>query len=56
MGKYVAGTEETINSYKILKGKSGRRWDDNIVTYPKQVGLRLWTGFSWLRMQSSGTL
>jgi hypothetical protein len=33
------------------------RWEDNVKKNVKEIkGVRMWTQFSWLRMQSSGGL
>jgi hypothetical protein len=54
--------KEMRNAYKILVedpkakgtlGKSTRRWDDNIKMDFKQ-GVRVWTGFVWLRIGPVG--
>jgi hypothetical protein len=55
--------EAIRNSYKILEGKpegkrplerTRHRWeDDNRIILEKQGG-KLWTGFIWLRIRTSG--
>jgi hypothetical protein len=49
---------EEINTYKMLVGKSEvkihrRGWDDDIKCILK-YNVRVWTGFRWLRIGSSG--
>jgi len=56
---------ETRNAYKILVGKPEgkrplgrprRRWEDNIRKGLRETGGRVWTGFIWLRIRTSGGL
>jgi hypothetical protein len=53
------------NSYRVLVGKPegkrllGRprlRWEDGIKMYLREIGWRLWSGFSWLRIGTVGGL
>jgi hypothetical protein len=60
----VAHVREIRNSYIIFVGKPkwkrpfekrGRKWKDaNIKTSFKEIVVRAWTGFIWLRMGSGG--
>jgi hypothetical protein len=54
--------EEIINSYKTLENQKGREhlgetyiWKDNSKMNHKS-GVRMWTGFIWLRKEISGEL
>jgi hypothetical protein len=51
--------------YKVLVGKPegkrplGRlkcRWEDGIRMDLREIGWRVWTGFSWLRIRTGGGL
>jgi hypothetical protein len=51
--------------YKVLVGKPEgkrplgrlkRRWEDGIRMDLRQIGWRVWTGFSWLRIRAGGGL
>jgi hypothetical protein len=35
-------------------GKPRRRWEDNIKAYFQEVGYGVWTGLSWLRIETGG--
>ena len=35
-------------------GRPRRRWEDSIMMDLKEVGLRAWTGSSWLRIETGG--
>jgi hypothetical protein len=57
--------EEFENSYKNLVGKRQergalvtrrRRWRDNAEIGPNKWGVRVWTGFNQVRIQSNGGL
>jgi hypothetical protein len=37
-------------------GRPKRRLEDNIKVNLKEIGVRMWTGFIWLRTGSSGEL
>jgi hypothetical protein len=37
-------------------GRFGHRWEDNIKMDLKEIGGRIWTGFIWLRIGTSGRL
>jgi hypothetical protein len=37
-------------------GRPGRRWEDNIEMDLQEVGMRAWTGLSWLRIGTGGRL
>ena len=39
---------------KRLLGRPRRRWEDNIKTAHRQVGLREWTGLIWHRIGTGG--
>jgi hypothetical protein len=65
----VAGTRgthgERIGVYRILVGTPERkrtlgrprhRWKDEIRMYIREIGWKVWTGFVWLRVGSSGGL
>jgi hypothetical protein len=52
-----------INMYKILIGKSEgkrslgrprRRWEDNIRLDRREIGWKVWVGFIWLKIGTSG--
>jgi hypothetical protein len=56
---YVTRMGEWRSVYRVLvrkpegnrpPGRPRRRWDDNIKMYLQEVGLRVWTGLSWLRI------
>jgi hypothetical protein len=49
--------------YRVLEGKPdgkrplGRpkiRWEGNIKAYLQEVGIEVWTGLSWLRIETGG--
>jgi hypothetical protein len=49
--------------YRVLMGKPEgkrqlgrprRRWEDNIKMELQEVGCGVWTGFSWLRIETGG--
>jgi hypothetical protein len=51
--------------YKVLVGKPEgkrplgrprRRWEDEIRIYLREIGLRVWIGFGWLRTGTDGGL
>jgi hypothetical protein len=55
--------EEGRDVYRVLVGKSEgkrplgrprRRWEDNIKMDLREIGINVKTGFSWLRIGSSG--
>jgi len=59
----VALVEEVRGVYRVLMGeregkrplgRPRRRWEDNIKMDLQEVGLRVWTGSSWLRIGTSG--
>jgi hypothetical protein len=35
-------------------GRPRRRWEDNIKMYLQEVGCGIWTGLSWLRIETGG--
>jgi len=39
---------------KRLLGRPRLRWEDNIKTDLQEVGCRVWTGSSWLRIGKGG--
>jgi hypothetical protein len=39
---------------KRLLGRHRRRWEDNIKMDIQEVGLEVWTGLSWLRIEKDG--
>jgi hypothetical protein len=41
---------------KRILGRHSSRWEDNITIYVKKQGAKLWTGFIWLRIGTSGGL
>jgi hypothetical protein len=56
---------EMRNAYKILVGKPegkrhlgilSNRWMDNINTDLKQISMKVWTGFIWMRIKTSSQL
>jgi hypothetical protein len=56
---------EERKEYKVLVGKlEGRRplgrlrhiWEDGIKTDLREIVRRMWIGFTWLRMRTSGEL
>jgi hypothetical protein len=51
---------EMRNAYNILVGKPlgkrMRRWEDNIRMYLRKIDGKLWNGFIWLRIGTSGGL
>jgi hypothetical protein len=60
---HVAGMGERRVVYRVLVGKPEgkrplgiprRRWEDNIKMDFEEVGCGLWTGLSWLRIETSG--
>jgi hypothetical protein len=62
MGRHLACMVEMRNAYKILVRKcEGKRpcrrprhrWEDNV---RKDLGGKVWTGYIWLRMGTSGRL
>jgi hypothetical protein len=55
----------TTNAYKTrLRKREGKKqfnsprniWEDNIKMTLKDLGMRVWTGFNWLRTESSGRI
>ena len=59
----VACMGESRDVYRVLVGKPGekrplgrprRRWEDNIKMDLQEVGCRVWTGSSWLRIGTGG--
>jgi hypothetical protein len=49
--------------YRVLVGKPEekrplerprRRWEDNVKMYLQEVGYGVWTGLSWLRIETGG--
>jgi hypothetical protein len=51
--------------YKVLVGKSEgkrplgrtrRRWEDGFRMYLREIDLRVWIGFDWLRIGTGGGL
>jgi hypothetical protein len=62
---HVPRIGEMRNAYKILIGKPEgkrpfgkprRRWEDNIMVDLKERGCKMWTGFIWPRIGTSGGL
>jgi hypothetical protein len=62
---HVASMGEMRNVHNILVGKPKekrplgkprRRWEDNIGMDLREVGGKVWTGFIWLRIGTSGGL
>ena len=60
---HVAHMGERRGVYRVLVGKperkrslgrSRRRWEDNITMDLQEVGCRIWTGSSWLRIGTGG--
>ena len=52
---------EDIGVYRVLVrkpegkrplGRSSRRWEDNIKMDLQEVGYGVWTGWSWLRIET----
>jgi hypothetical protein len=41
---------------KKTLGKSRLRWEDNIKMYIEEQDMRVWTGYIWLRTETSGGL
>lgn len=41
---------------KRLLGKAVHRWEDNIKTVRKEMGVRVWTGMNWTRRRYNGGL
>jgi hypothetical protein len=39
---------------KRPQGRPRRRWKDNIKMDLQEVGCRIWTGLSWLRIETGG--
>jgi hypothetical protein len=39
---------------KMPFGRLRRRWEDNIETDLKEIGCVVWTGVSWLRIETGG--
>jgi hypothetical protein len=39
---------------KRLLGRPRRRWEDNIKAHLQKVVCGLWTGLSWLRIETGG--
>jgi hypothetical protein len=35
---------------KILLGRPSRRWENGIKIDLREIGLRVWSGFTWLRI------
>jgi hypothetical protein len=61
----MASTGEDRKVYKVLVGKPdgkrplGRRrhrWEDQVKLNLREIGWRVWSGFTWLRIVSSGGL
>jgi hypothetical protein len=62
---HVASIGEERKVYKVLVvkpegkrqlGRPRRRWEDGIRTDFREIGLRLWIGFEWLRTGTGGVL
>jgi hypothetical protein len=62
---HVASIGERRGVYKLLVvtpegkkplGRPRRMWEDNIKMNLQEVGLGLWTGLIWLRIQTGGWL
>jgi hypothetical protein len=53
-GSHVTHKGEERKVYKVLVGKS--RWEDGIRMYLRETGLGVWSGFSWFKIGTSGTL
>jgi hypothetical protein len=56
---------ETRNAYKILVGKpeeksplgtSRHKWEDNVRMDLREIGEKVWNGYVWFRIESSGEL
>jgi hypothetical protein len=56
---------EKLNAYRVLVGKPegnrpperpGHRWKGNNEMCLKKYGVRVWTGFIWLRIRTSNKL
>jgi hypothetical protein len=41
---------------KIPLGRPRRRWEDNIKIHFKNLGVKMWIGFIWLRIGTGGGL
>jgi hypothetical protein len=41
---------------KISPGKTRQRWQDDIKMSLKEICMRIWTEFNWLRIGSTGDL
>jgi hypothetical protein len=63
MGGHVARMGEGRGVYRVLVGKpEGKiplrkprhRWEDNIKADLQEVGCGVWTGLSWLRIETGG--
>jgi hypothetical protein len=57
--------EERRNVYRVLVGKAEEkrplerprcRWEDGIKMDPREIGCRVWTTFTWLRIGTVGGL
>jgi hypothetical protein len=62
---HVARMREERKVYKVLLGKPKRkrplgrprrRWKDGIRMDLREIGLRMWIGFDWLRIRTGGGL
>jgi hypothetical protein len=60
---HVARMGERTDVYRVLVGKPGRmrplertrrRWEDNIKMDLQKLGCGVWTGLSWLRIETGG--
>jgi hypothetical protein len=63
MGGACSSDGEVRGVYRVLVGKPEgkrpqvrprRRWEDNIKIDLQEVGCGVWTGLSWLRMETGG--
>jgi hypothetical protein len=56
---------EGRNVYRVLVGKlegkrplerQSRRWEDGVKTDLREIGWRVWSGFTWLKVGTTGGL
>jgi hypothetical protein len=63
--EHVTRTGEGKKVYRVLLGnpegkrplgRPRRRWEDGIIMDLREIGLGVWSGFSWLRIGAGGGL